>query len=372
MTVDETQNKAHQMNTSSRRHKICAALAASAALLFPAAAQAMEWTHRVDFLGEKVLIFEGKGPVVADDAERLRAKVLAMKDATGKPFSLERSVIENKRPLVSLYSDGGSVVGGIELGSFIRQSGFDTIVRADAECHSACTIAFLGGISRTVIGTYGIHAMSVDENVVRAKGGISGADLYKVQLASSILLLYTRDMLGKSDLTDAMLRIGLKTTVPVGDAELRDWNVITVASRPTQMYPNNVVATLDCAADSMTDKLYSVRRLTCKDLTFARNEVRLADALRALRNSASSNALDAEQMRWRAARDACEAQSTRLLRPSNQPLDWAERSKTYGEKSVQDCLEQIYAVRLRELEALVAYRGARDSSVAKSWHAEAK
>ena len=380
MPIRQNQKGTRQMNSLSRRHGAHVALATALILCSVSTVQAMEWTRQTSFSNAgDVIIFEGKGPVVEDDAERLRAEVVALKNASGKLFDLERAAADNRRPLVSLNSKGGSVAGGIALGSFIRASGFDTIVPAGAECHSACTMAFLGGISRAIIGTFGIHAMSMDENVVKAKGGLADADLYGVQAASSILILYTRGMLGKSDLADVTLRIGLKTTIPVGDTELRDWNVITVASRPQQMYPSSVVTTLDCSADSMKDKLHRVRQLTCRDLTFARNEVRLTEALRALRGSPEIIAIDEEQTRWIVTRNTCEARgntprsfslktqdSDRWLRDLLQPV------LQLGEKSVEKCIEQTYAVRLRELEALVTFYATRNSPASKSWHRDGK
>lgn len=84
------------------------------------------------------------------------------------------------RPTISFDSPGGSVAGGLDLGRLIRRYKFDTqlsssysqVVEASqlsekefisaAKCASACTLAFLGGISREVSETarFGIHQFS--------------------------------------------------------------------------------------------------------------------------------------------------------------------------------------------------------------------
>lgn len=77
--------------------------------------------------------------------------------------------------LVRLNSTGGMVAFAMRLGQMIREGGFDTVVGqarlrdtdggADiqpSDCYSACTIAFLGGIRRSVTaGEFGIHRPSI-------------------------------------------------------------------------------------------------------------------------------------------------------------------------------------------------------------------
>jgi uncharacterized protein YecT (DUF1311 family) len=360
-------------NTTLRYMAALAGFVLAATLGAAPPARAMEWTHRLD-LSERVNVFEGKGAVVPDDFRRLQAAIVASKVLQEEPKVggvapswMFGNSLNNRRLLVSLNSEGGSMIGGLALGAFIRESGLDTIVPSGAECHSACTIAFLGGVARTVVGKFGIHAMSIDEKAAKAQGGISDENLYVVQALSSSFIRYTRDMLGRTELADVSLRIGLKTTIAVDDASLRDWNVITVAFRPAQMYPISVVTTLDCDSDSATDRLYVVRRLTCKDLGLVRSEIRLAEALRALRSRPETKAVDAEQTRWIAVRNACEKRAV-LQRPAVV----FQKPEPFGEKHVQDCLSRIYGARLQELEALAAYHAVRDDYPAKGWQEEAK
>jgi hypothetical protein len=362
------------------RFKLLAGLLASFAVLSASASQAMEWSQRVEVFGERVIIYEGKGPIIPGDAKRLLEKIQETGGLKEEPYvirepisnSLERAgrniARSNRRPLVSFNSGGGSVDAGVELGILIRQLGFDTIVSAGTECHSSCTMAFLGGVSRTVIGKYAIHAMAINEEVVKAQGGITKENIYSVQAGASYLIRYAREMVGKSDILDASLRIGLQETIPVGDRELRDWNVITVASRPQQLYPASVVTTLDCDGDFLKDGLGMVRRFTCKDLTLARSEVRLTEALKALRQRPEAKAIAKEQARWIAFRNACEKAP-----PALTSLSQLHARAGSSEMAVEACLEQAYKLRLLELETLVAYHAARDSGVAKAgWHEKAK
>ena len=46
---------------------------------------------------------------------------------------------------VLLDSDGGDLIEGIRLGDYFHRSGIATFVAYDGRCHSACSMAFLGG-----------------------------------------------------------------------------------------------------------------------------------------------------------------------------------------------------------------------------------
>lgn len=76
------------------------------------------------------------------------------------------------------------------------------------------------------------------------------------------------------------------------------------------------MTTLDCNDDilkALKDGIAAVRRLACKDLTLARNEIRLIGALRALRDRAQTMDIDAEQARWTLVGNACEKRGYRLV-----------------------------------------------------------
>lgn len=71
---------------------------------------------------------------------------------------LDRESIEGFYVNVRLNSIGGSLFGGMRLGSLIRERGYNTVVGRQTvegsivggECYSACAYAFLGGVGRTV------------------------------------------------------------------------------------------------------------------------------------------------------------------------------------------------------------------------------
>jgi hypothetical protein len=73
--------------------------------------------------------------------------------------------------VVFLNSPGGLVSEALELGRAIRAASFDTTVGAldggsggGGECYSACTLAFLGGVNRTIPekAIFGVHRFSTD------------------------------------------------------------------------------------------------------------------------------------------------------------------------------------------------------------------
>lgn len=63
---------------------------------------------------------------------------------------------------VWLASPGGDLAEGIKMGRILRGKGLSVRVPANHACISSCTVAFLGGVIRTVDagGYYGIHMFS--------------------------------------------------------------------------------------------------------------------------------------------------------------------------------------------------------------------
>jgi hypothetical protein len=74
--------------------------------------------------------------------------------------------------IVVINSPGGLVSEALDLGRAIRAAGFDTEVGMQkeidgGECYSACTLAFLGGVNRTIPkkAIFGVHRFSTDANL---------------------------------------------------------------------------------------------------------------------------------------------------------------------------------------------------------------
>lgn len=76
-----------------------------------------------------------------------------------KLISLNEQGCSNEQiePGVSFNSPGGDLDEAVAIGKLVREKGIATIVMPGASCISACAVAFLGGVSRTVNGVYGIH-----------------------------------------------------------------------------------------------------------------------------------------------------------------------------------------------------------------------
>ena len=100
------------------------------------------------------------GPIVTGTAKEFVSFVQSKQVAAGA--------------VVILNSPGGLVSEALELGRAIRAAGFDTEVGAQGaasggggECYSACTLAFLGGVNRTIPedSIFGVHRFSTDNKL---------------------------------------------------------------------------------------------------------------------------------------------------------------------------------------------------------------
>jgi hypothetical protein len=68
--------------------------------------------------------------------------------------------------LISFDSPGGDLGTGLKIGQFIRRNRFETFVRAEATCASACALAWLAGTPRTMSSSahIGFHSAYRKEN----------------------------------------------------------------------------------------------------------------------------------------------------------------------------------------------------------------
>ncbi len=73
-----------------------------------------------------------------------------------------RSKLRKRYDAVWLYSGGGSVAAGIEMGIALRQATATVLVPNNVQCISACTIAFMGGLYRDVADAraFRVHSSS--------------------------------------------------------------------------------------------------------------------------------------------------------------------------------------------------------------------
>ncbi len=358
------------MTRSMRRRHLPSILLGAAMASAAMPAGAMEWTRSLD-LPNRTVVYKAEGPVVLDDAERLLGLIDKSRGADGRPDVVDRAFGQGTRVQVRLNSDGGNAVGGIRLGYLIRERGFDTSVPAGAECHSACSMAFIGGVSRSVSGVYGIHSLAPGRGAPTVLPDQGRKLMEETQWLSSNFTIYVREMLGSSEMADAALQFGSKGMKLVTDAELRNWNIITIASRPQQAFRAQELSTIDCTRASERP---TVKKIVCNDLGFGRSDVGITKALKTLGQRIDMKTLAAEQARWTAYRDNCErlasAPPPRIGANGQVVVDFQTYGQVYGQTSVEACLGVAYKLRLRELEALVSYYAIRDEPVAANgWHA---
>jgi len=99
---------------------------------------------------------------------------------------------------VYFNSPGGNLLSGIEIGRLIRSHSASTILGQrkpgvdqvqPAECYSACSLAFLGGVDRfsSKDSIYGVHRFSTTT-------GPSDSDLDTAQILSAAVSTYIREM----------------------------------------------------------------------------------------------------------------------------------------------------------------------------------
>lgn len=338
-------------------------------VLISGTASAMEW-RLVTNPYEKFLsgdstrrVIRATGTIDAQDAQRFEALLKATADADPR---------RGRRPLIVLDSTGGNLKGGIMLGAAIRDAWVDTHVEEKAVCGSACTYAFIGGIERSVLGKFAIHAAKMD------KASDNDGDDY--QLASALMMIYTRELIGRDDMASEALKFGSNGFALVNDSQLRDWNIITVAARPSQAIDPLQYKTLSCPQPVVNSAVVS--HLVCGSIALGRLDTRMSLALEALANESLFPTIRNEQARWAAYRDACQrrgsdgdldrAEAQASTAPAD--LNWSHfllaAVEPRGRIAIERCLDQAYNDRVSELEALMTYfKVGRQADVQKGWKA---
>lgn len=379
----------------------------------PAPASALEWTAvdislftplasdaptdqrypRIDTAPRGIKVYIGRGDIVAGDAERL----LALYNSPGGGDRALGRASRDAFPEVWLDSPGGDPFEGFRIGQVIRDLRLATVVPEGAWCASACTMAFLGGVERRIEGPYLIHAASpVDAAIDMTQ------ILDTVQWFSAVYVNYARSMVGDATVAEAALAFGTggaeQDALPLDDAELRDWGVITVAARPGQGYAPESLQTINCAENALP----RVSALMCNDLTLGGYDARISAALTALaelsdREGTTSAAIAASQQeRWQAVRDACEdkastytplpfpvgdGQQINPVTGAMEPVTGADAASAMirlllerqepdngsGTYAVQACLLDVYGARARQLEAMIAYGEATATARLAGW-----
>lgn len=128
---------------------------------------------------------------------------------------------------VALESDGGSVLGAIELGRAIRRAGFGTTVgrvverrstpamnygdlNTRADCQSMCTFVLLAGVQRHVAADSRVLVHQIwlgDRREDAVASNYTAEDLVVVQRDIGSILQYTLDMGGEPELIELSLKV---------------------------------------------------------------------------------------------------------------------------------------------------------------------
>lgn len=100
------------------------------------------------------------------------------------------------KAIVTLLSDGGSLLAGIGIGETIRSKGFATLVPPNSRCASACALAWLGGTPRYMAADaqVGFHAAydGSSGNETGVGNAILGAYVNKLGLSYSAVIYITQ------------------------------------------------------------------------------------------------------------------------------------------------------------------------------------
>lgn len=276
-------------------------------------------------------IIKAQGPIEPGDADKLRK---LLREDTRYQYGLVRA-----GTTLHLHSPGGSVVAGIELANAIRERGLMTFVGPESGCYSACTFVFLGGVKRTILGKFGIHAMSKgrrDQITV-----FNDTDLAAVQLLTSTLINLAQQLTGDSRMITAMLVVPSEDIRIVPDNFLAEWRIITAASRPEQ----RMKASFDCAASG----LGPIEMLVCDNLVLADSDRRMATAFAWLKEQKAIADIEKDQERWQQYRDSCR--------------------NVVGlgvEAGTMTCVTEAYDIRVRQLEGLMSFHEASAKGPAAS------
>lgn len=132
--------------------------------------------------------------------------------------------------VVYFNSPGGNLLSGIEIGRLIRSHSASTILGQrkpgvglvqPAECHSACSLAFLGGVARYSNdgSVYGVHRFS-------STTGPSDSDLDTAQILSAAVSTYIREMGVDPRLFDLMASAGKNGIYVVSPEEMSGLRVV--------------------------------------------------------------------------------------------------------------------------------------------------
>lgn len=255
-------------------------------------------------------------------------------------------------PLVIFDSGGGNPFGAMQIGRFIRNARLDTFVPSGGiGCHSACTLAFLGGVTRRVEGDFGIHAVRMDNDgtaVDAAKAMEQGFDL---QWVATEEIAYGKELIGDDQMILTALALGYEDTILVPDAELAGWGVITVAARPEQYLPMTDGLLSYCTSPILPDGIdLDAFSVLCNEVELARSYRATELLLQDLADEPWADKDVAQQARFDATWQACAR-----LPEDDAALSLLAATVTAPDRRIPDCIGAAITARRDQLQALYDY-----------------
>lgn len=102
---------------------------------------------------------------------------LSGKIEAGDSFELRRAMRDQEIKVIVTVSPGGNLYEGMQIASIINDNKLATYLPADSSCESACSIIFLGGDTRLVLGGLGVHQFysSAEDAAAAARRDITTA-----------------------------------------------------------------------------------------------------------------------------------------------------------------------------------------------------
>ena len=129
--------------------------------------------------------------------------------------------------VVIFNSPGGSVGEALEIGRLIRAAGFETelgtIDRKDGVCFSACTLAFLGGVRRSIGSNmlFGVHRISTTVPLTSSEALEMG------QITIGQIVEYASYMGVKTEFVTLLTQTGSEDINLLSEQSMKDLNVTT-------------------------------------------------------------------------------------------------------------------------------------------------
>jgi hypothetical protein len=175
-------------------------------------------------MGDNRWTIFGEGPIESD---------------TGDQF--QNFLLLNQVPVASrvyLHSDGGSLVGGMDLGRVLRGHRLQTFVgrkgerskyfieSIDGHCMSAAAIAFLGGEFRYVgeKNQFGVHRFTIED-----RGAVA---VNSAQILSASVIEYIKSMEVSTELFSLASEIDASDILIIPEETLARLNVVTSSVKP--------------------------------------------------------------------------------------------------------------------------------------------